>query len=122
MPGIQDPERLKQLLKGQSHLELVHVISPPATQGSVQTYPSEAEAIASLNSGGKIPPNRRVLPYAERPELAGQGANPKTQAQAPKKKVVGKNPANIDGAPLRGATPNQTPAGAAEYEIDDSFE
>src|SRR3989454_430223 len=54
MPGMQDPEHLKQLLKGQSHLELVHVISPPANLGSVRTYPTEAEAIASLNSGANI--------------------------------------------------------------------
>jgi len=30
MPGISDPEHVKQLLAGQSHLELVHVISPPS--------------------------------------------------------------------------------------------
>src|SRR5258707_14689045 len=116
MPGIQDPERLKQLLAGASHLELVHVVSPPATQGPVQTYPSEAEAIASLNSGGKIPPNRRVLPYAERPELAGQDTN--ANSQAPKKWVVVESPAIIDGAQLRSATANQSRAGADEYEID----
>jgi preprotein translocase subunit SecD len=118
MPGIQDPERLKQLLKGQSHLELVHVISPPATQGSAQTYASEAEAIASLNSGGKVPANRRVLPYVERPELSGQDANASTNAQPPKKWVVIESPAIIDGAQLRSATANQSRAGADEYEID----
>ena len=118
MPGIQDPERLKQLLKGQSHLELVHVVSPPATQGSVQTYASEAEAIASLNSGGKIPPNRRVLPYTERPELTGQDASANTNVPAPKKWVVVESPAIIDGAQLRSATANQSRAGADEYEID----
>jgi preprotein translocase subunit SecD len=116
MPGIQDPERVKQLLVGQSHLELVHVVSPPATQGSVQTYASEAEAIASLNSGGKIPANRRVLPYSERPELAGQDA-----AKAVKKWVVVESPAIIDGAQLRTATANQSRAGADEYEIDFSL-
>src|SRR3989454_2369042 len=116
MPGIQDPERLKQLLKGQSHLELVHVISPPATQGSVQTYASEAEAIASLNSGGKIPANRRVVPYIERAELAGQQANP--NVQPPKKFVVIESPPIIDGSQLRSATANQSRAGADEYEID----
>jgi preprotein translocase subunit SecD len=116
MPGIQDPERVKQLLVGQSHLELVHVVSPPATQGSVQTYASEAEAIASLNSGGKVPANRRVLPYSERPELAaGQ------DAKAVKKWVVVESPAIIDGAQLRSATANQSRAGADEYEIDFSL-
>jgi preprotein translocase subunit SecD len=115
MPGIQDPERVKQLLIGQSHLELVHVVSPPATQGSVQTYASEAEAIASLNSGGKIQANRRVLPYSERPELAGQ------DAKTVKKWVVVESPAIIDGAQLRSATANQSSAGADEYEIDFSL-
>ncbi len=115
MPGIQDPERVKQLLKGQSHLELVHVISPPSTQGSVQTYASEAEATASLNSGGKVPTSRRVMPYVERPELAGTTA-PNTPAAT--KWVVIESPAIIDGAQLRSATANQSRAGADEYEID----
>jgi preprotein translocase subunit SecD len=119
MPGIQDPERVKKLLVGQSHLELVHVISPPATQGTYQTYSSEAEAIASLNSGGKIPNNRRVLPYVERAELAGQDA--KANPQTGKKWVVVETPAIIDGAQLRGATANQSRAGADEYEIDFSL-
>jgi preprotein translocase subunit SecD len=119
MPGMQDPEHVKQLLKGQSHLELVHVISPPANLGSVQTYPTEAEAITSLNSGGKIPANRRVVPYIERAELAGQQANP--NVQPPKKFVVIESPPIIDGAQLRSATANQSRAGADEYEIDFSL-
>ena len=121
MPGIQDPEHLKQLLKGQSHLELVHVISPPANQGSVQTYTTEADAIASLNSGGKVPTNRRVLPYTERPELSGQDANANANTQAPKKWAVIESPAIIDGAQLRSATANQARAGGDEYEIDFSL-
>jgi preprotein translocase subunit SecD len=119
MPGLQDPERVKQLLKGQSHLELVHVVSPPQTQGPVQTYLSEQEAIASLNSGGKVPTNRRVLPYTERPELATENAN--ANVQPPKKWVVIESPAIVDGAQLRGATANQSRAGADEYEIDFSL-
>src|SRR5258706_14937523 len=53
MPGIQDPERLKQLLKGQSHLELVNVVNPPSPQPS-HTYSTETETNASLNSVDKI--------------------------------------------------------------------
>ncbi len=30
MPGVQDPERVKEILKGESRLELVHVIGPPS--------------------------------------------------------------------------------------------
>src|SRR5712691_6405951 len=40
MPGIQDPERVKQLLKAESKLELVHAVSPPSPS-PVQTYNSE---------------------------------------------------------------------------------
>jgi preprotein translocase subunit SecD len=115
MPGMQDPEHVKKLLGEQSHLELVHVISPPSPAPH-QTYSSKEEAIASLNSGGNIPANRRVLPYTERAELTGQDAN--ANAQTPKKWVVVESPAIIDGAELRSATANQSRAGADEYEID----
>ncbi len=121
MPGLQDPERVKQLLAGASHLELVHVVSTPQTQGPVQTYAGEQEAIASLNSGGQVPTNRRVLPYTERPELAGQDANANANVQPPKKWVVIESPAIVDGAQLRSATANQSRAGADEYEIDFSL-
>src|SRR5256884_1390867 len=108
MPGIQDPEHVKQLLVGESHLELVHVISPPSPAPS-QTYSTKEEAIASLNSGGNIPTNRRVLPYTERSELATQEASPK--AAPPKKWVVVESPAIIDGAELRTATANPARVG-----------
>jgi len=114
MPGVQDPEHVKQLLAGQSHLELVHVISPPSPAPS-QTYSTKEEAIASLNSGGNVPTNRRVLPYTERSELATQEANP--NAAPPKKWVVVESPAIIDGAELRTATANPARAGGEEYEI-----
>src|ERR1051325_3610159 len=68
MPGLQDPEHVKKLLKGQSHLELVHVVGPASPQPA-QTFMTQDEATASLNSGGKIPANRRVLPYTERADL-----------------------------------------------------
>jgi len=74
MPGIHDPERVKQLLKAESKLELVHVVSPPRTQSSVQTYNTEDEAKASL--GGTVPTNRRVLPYSERTEPTTAGGQP----------------------------------------------
>jgi preprotein translocase subunit SecD len=117
MPGMQDPEHVKKLLGEQSHLELVHIVSPPSPAPH-QTYATQEEAIASLNSGGNIPANRRVLPYTERAELTGQDANATANAQAPKKWVVVESPAIIDGAELRSATANQSRAGADEYEID----
>src|SRR4051812_38116952 len=98
MPGVQDPERVKEILKGESRLELVHVVSPPNPSPATQ-YASEAEAIASLNSGGTIPPNRKVLPYSERIEKT---EDPNQQRQ--KRWVVVEMPAIIDGSELRNAS------------------
>jgi preprotein translocase subunit SecD len=116
MPGIQDPERVKQLLGNPSRLELVHVISP-ASPTPVQTYATEQEAMASLNSGGNVPANRRVLKYIERADAAttpGQEAKPDTK---PTKWVVVESPGIIEGAELRTATAVPARAGGDEYEI-----
>lgn len=120
MPGVQDPERVKNLLKGESRLELVHVVSPPNPAPS-QTYATEAEALASLNSGGTVPTNRRILPYSERMEptaAAGQDQN----QEKPKRWVVVELPAIIDGSELRNASAIPTRAGGTEdYEINFSL-
>jgi preprotein translocase subunit SecD len=115
MPGIHDPERVKQLLKAESKLELVHVVSPPSPQ-SIQTYNTEEEAKASL--GGAVPPNRRVLPYAERNEptsATDQAAADQTQKQ--KKWVVVESPAVVDGSELRSAAATQAQGGGDSYQI-----
>jgi preprotein translocase subunit SecD len=114
MPGIQDPEHVKALLGNPSRLELVHVVSP-ASPSPVMTYATEQEALASLNSGGNIPANRKVLPYAERADPTTPDAN--ANAPKPKKWVVVESPAIIDGAELRSANAVQARAGADEYEI-----
>jgi preprotein translocase subunit SecD len=116
MPGIHDPERVKQLLKAESKLELVHVVSPPRTQSSVQTYNTEEEAKASL--GGTVPTNRRVLPYTERAEPSTAGSAPATD-NAPKEKkwVVVESPAVVDGSELRNAAATQSRAGSDSYQI-----
>jgi len=119
MPGISDPEHVKKLLGEQSHLELVHVISPPSPQ-PVQTYMSREEAMASLNSGGNTPANRRVLPYTEREDLT---TTPEQSANAPKpqKWVVVESPAIIDGIDLRTAQAVQDRAGSDKYQISFSL-
>lgn len=108
MPGIQDPERVKQLLKAESRLELVKVVSPP--NPNLATYATEEEAKATL--GGIVPSNRRVLPYTERAELAATPG----QTQGQKKWVVVESPAVVDGNELRtaAATSGQ---GGADYQI-----
>jgi preprotein translocase subunit SecD len=108
MPGIQDPERVKQLLKAESKLELVKVISPP--NPNLATYATEEEAKATL--GGTIPQNRRVLPYTERAELVAST----TQAEPQKKWVVVESPAVVDGNELRTAAATQG-QGGADYQI-----
>lgn len=118
MPGIQDPERVKQLLKAESRLELVHVVSPPSPS-AVQTYNTEEEAKASL--GPTVPTNRRVLTYADRNEPTTAGQTTTDQAQAPKKWVVVESPAVVDGSELRNASATQSRAGADEYQIAFAF-
>jgi len=116
MPGVQDPERVKEVLRGESRLELVHVISPPSPQPAA-TYATQAEAIASLGSAGTVPPNRKVVPYQERNDAAADKNQPK-----PKQWVVVEIPAIIDGSELRNAQASQSQGGRSdEYEIDFSL-
>ena len=119
MPGVTDPERVKQLLKGESRLELVHIVSPPSPAPS-QTYATKEEAIASLNSGN-IPANRRVLPYSERAEPTAASTQDPNE-QKPVRWVVVESPAIIDGSELRNASAVPTRAGSSdEYEISFSL-
>jgi preprotein translocase subunit SecD len=113
MPGIQDPERVKQMLRADAKLELVHVVSPPSPS-PIQTYATEQEAKDSL--GGTVSANRRVLPYKERaePTAAGQTAN----TQTPEKRwVVVEYPAIVSGSELRNASAVQGRGGSDDYQI-----
>jgi preprotein translocase subunit SecD len=58
MPGVDDPQRVKELIKGEAKLELKAVV--PGTQ----LYSTMEEAVASL--GGTIPSDRQVLPISEK--------------------------------------------------------
>ncbi|MEP6570715.1 MAG: protein translocase subunit SecD [Acidobacteriota bacterium] len=119
MPGIHDPERVKQLLKAESKLELVHLVGP-ASPAPTQTFNSEDEAKASL--GATVPTNRRVLPYAEREEPTAAGSQPATgAAPKPKKWVVVESPAVVDGSELRSAAAVQTQGGGDTYSISFSL-
>ncbi|HVS83530.1 MAG TPA: hypothetical protein VHE60_17505 [Pyrinomonadaceae bacterium] len=110
LPSLGDPERIKQIITDGGKLELTHVITPP-TPAPVQTYATKEEAIAALNSGGTVPTNRRVLPYAEREELGGGN-------QKPPKWVVVESPAIVDGSELRTASAMRSRGGAGDdYQI-----
>ncbi len=115
MPGIEDPERVKQLLVAESRLDLVHVVSP-ASPSPVQTYATKEEAIASL--GGTLPANRQVLTYAERDEPTAGSSTPANDPNKPKRWVVVEQPAVVDGSELRNAQAvSSTPGGAGGYQI-----
>ena len=118
MPGVQDPERVKNILQGESRLELVHVVGS-SSPSPASTYTTEADAIAAAGSGGVVPPNRKVLPYSERVELSAD----KDQNQAkPKQWVVVEVPAIIDGSELRNATAIPTQGGRSDdFEINFSL-
>ncbi|HEV7745146.1 MAG TPA: protein translocase subunit SecD [Pyrinomonadaceae bacterium] len=120
MPGIQDPERVKELLGKPSKLELVHIVGP-ANPSPSQTYNTEEEAKSSL--GGTVPTNRRVLPYAERDEPTAAGSQPAADAaaQKPKKWVVVESPAVVDGSELRSAAAVQAQGGGDTYSISFSL-
>ena len=116
MPGEQNPERIKNLLKGESRLELVHVIGPPSPAPAT-TFPTEADALATL--GPVPPPNRKVLPYIERADQT-ESTNP--QQQKPAQYVVIEVPAIIDGTELRNANAIPSQGGRADdYEINFSL-
>lgn len=120
MPGVTDPERVKKLLAGESRLEMVHIVSPPSPSPS-QTYATREEAIASLNSGGTVPANRRVLEYTERMDLSTEAKDNQTQ-QKPVKWVVVESPSIIDGSELRNASGVPSRGGGAnDYEIQFSL-
>ncbi|HEY8414092.1 MAG TPA: protein translocase subunit SecD, partial [Pyrinomonadaceae bacterium] len=118
MPGVQDPERVKNILQGESRLELVHVVGPPSP-APASTYPTEADAIAAAGSGGVVPPNKKVLPYSERVELS---ANKDQNQPKQKQWVVVELPAIIDGSELRNASAIPTQGGRSQdFEINFSL-
>jgi preprotein translocase subunit SecD len=120
MPGVQDPERVKKLLKVESRLELVHVVGPPSPAPTA-TYATEAEAIASLNSGGTVPPNRKVLPYDERIEPKTDGSTDPNQQKSTQYVVV-EIPGIINGTELRNASAVQSQGGSIDdFEINFSL-
>ena len=117
MPGIDDPERIKELLKSESRLELMKVVGG-TNPAPMTTYPTEEAARASL--GGTVPPNRRVLPYDDRDEPTAAASTAPKQPGQPSAWVVVEAPAVIDGSELRSAdAASDNPAGGDDaYQIN----
>jgi preprotein translocase subunit SecD len=117
MPGIDNPERIKELLKSESKLELMKVVGAN-NPAPIQTYPTEEAAKASL--GSTVPPNRRVLPYDERDEPTAAGSSTPKPPGQPSAWVVVESPAVIDGSELRSAdaSSNNPAGGDSAYQIN----
>src|SRR5204863_3101217 len=90
MPGVENPERVKELVKGESRLELMKIVSA-ANPSPVQTYPTKEAALATI--GGKDTDTRKVIPYNERDKDTAAGKAAPTPDQKPKQYVVVETPA-----------------------------
>jgi len=111
MPGVDDPERIKNTLNADSNLELKLV-----AKGTQLPYPTKEQAEAAAKStppGSDLYTNAyEVVFFRERPE--GGGAAQEGWA------VVGKNPV-VTGLDMRDATARSAQYGGASYEIDFSL-
>ncbi|MEO6655054.1 MAG: protein translocase subunit SecD [Pyrinomonadaceae bacterium] len=117
MPGVENPERVKELVKGESRLELMKIVSPP-NPAPVQIYPTKEAALQSI--GGKESLTRKDLVYADRDETAKTATPPAPDAK-PKQYVVVENPAVVDGSELRDAAAIQGKGGGSDFQISFSF-
>ncbi len=102
MPGVEDPERVKEIVQVQAKLSLMAVVSPP--NPNLQTYPTEDAALQTI--GGKATSTRKVFKYTEREEPT----NPEEKAALPEKWIVVEYPAIVEGDQLRNAS--AVPSGA----------
>ncbi|MCS6805863.1 MAG: protein translocase subunit SecD [Acidobacteriota bacterium] len=99
LPGVDDPERVKNLIRAESRLELKLVTNGP--------FASRDEALKEL--GGTVPPDKQILPVESRRRSADE---PKTEQYY----VVEKTPV-VTGAELRRAQGVISRTGANTYEI-----
>ncbi len=105
MPGVEDPERVKQLIGSESHLMLMKV-----AEGN-SNFKSKEEALQSL--GGTVPTNRRIYKMNEPDD------KPKTTESKPNKPerwMVLEYPPIVDGSELRDASTYTR--GGADYNIN----
>jgi preprotein translocase subunit SecD len=107
MPGVEDPERVKNLIGSESHLYLMKVAE---NSDPNRPFPTREAAVQAL--GGAVPPNRVVLPLTEREDSATR----KQPNQQPDKWLILETPAIVDGSELRDASPFTR--GGTEYNIE----
>ncbi len=113
MPGVDDPERVKDLIGADSNLMLMKIVSPP-NPSPVQTYPTREAALQTI--GGAETATRKVYPYSERDEFANAATTPDAQ-KPPTQFVVVENPAIVDGSELRDANAISRTGSDSDYQI-----
>lgn len=115
MPGLENPERVKELIGKTSQLQLVKIVSAP--NPNLQTYPTKEAALQTI--GGKETDTRKVFPYIERDSSPTPDQKP--QDQKPSKFAVIEFPAVVDGTELRDAAAIQGRAGGTDFQISFSL-
>lgn len=117
MPGVDDPERVKNLIGAESNLSLMKIVSPP-NPSPVETYPTREAALQSI--GGAETVTRKVYPYADRNEPSKAATTPDGQ-KAKSQFVVVEYPAVVDGSELRDASAVSRTGSDSDYQIAFSF-
>lgn len=111
MPGLDDPERVKKLIKVESELYLMKLVSPP-NPNPVQVYPTREAALQTI--GGKETTARKVFEYVERDQPTD---STQKQPDIPKQWVVVESPAIIEGSELRDASAVTRTGNEGDYQI-----
>ncbi len=118
MPGVDDPERVKELIGAESNLALMKIVSPP-NPSPVETYPTREAALQSI--GGAETPTRKVYPYLDREDPTGAAATTPDGQKPPPQFVVVEYPPVVDGSELRDANAISRTGSDSDYQIGFSF-
>lgn len=108
MPGLEDPQRVKDLIQAESELHLMKVVSAP-NPNPVQLYPTREAALQSI--GGKETITRKVYEYAERDDVTDSKQNRQNQW------IVVESPPIIEGSELRDASAVTRTGNEGDYQI-----
>lgn len=108
MPGLEDPQRVKDLIQAESELHLMKVVSAP-NPNPVQLYPTREAALQSI--GGKENITRKVYEYVERDDATGSKQNRQNQW------IVVESPPIIEGSELRDASAVTRTGNEGDYQI-----
>ncbi|MDQ3635544.1 MAG: protein translocase subunit SecD [Acidobacteriota bacterium] len=110
MPGVEDPQRVKDILKADSNLSLMAVVSQP--NPNLTTYPTEEAALQTI--GGKPNSTRKVYEYVERDDTTND-AQP--QENQPKRWIMVEYPPIIEGSEMRDAQGVSQSGNQGDYQI-----